>query len=459
MNETTPAIPLRVAEALRGAQDVLDKLNGIVQSTAQITAQDKFRYREGTDFEEFVHSIRIAEDNIANCVRNLHSAVRIVERAHEYTPQSALQRPLVRSGSSALGKTISCVHSCDGAVLTTCLVEAPGAPTARVELRPDKDFSDLHPEVRALASPIFSKTIPGPQSLLVPLLSTDESSVAIDRDLVIARLGKDGFTVATILCLASKLLWAHEKTHTARKAVFVTRIAKTDIADVLCILPPSISCINLLTGQRPAVPSESQPRLVVCSVKDILENTIRTDDIDHLVVDDCNEATQQIFSSAKYHKLRDVVYRGPSSVLRLLPSPLSAKFHARLWSSERTVNVFDVQPFTMAKQIEELFASFPPGRNYLQTTQTNVFLQNVTVVPTLDALPEDVDHLVIVDLPISISEIVDLLKKAAARFVTLIILPLAPRHLILQALEAEGIRRAPYGLNAPSASPVSAVRY
>jgi hypothetical protein len=124
------------------------------------------------------------------------------------------------------------------------------------------------------------------------------------------------------------------------------------------------------------------------------------------------------------------------------------------------VNIFDVQAFTMAKQVEELFASFPPGRNYLQTTQTNVFLQNVTVVPTLDSLPEDVDHLVIGDLPVGVSDMVDMLKKAAARFVTLVLMPPAPKHLIMAALAAEGIRQLPYGLTmVASAAGESPVRY
>jgi hypothetical protein len=328
------------------------------------------------------------------------------------------------------------VSFCEGRNIASVILTTPD-PHVELEITPQSDFSVMHRDILARLGGT-TKVITGAQALLISLVTESECSVAVERSVRTAV--SVGFTTAALLGLASKLLRVYEK-KISGKGVFVTRSSKADVvAAILRAMPPTISCVNLLSGDRPLAPSANHPRLIVCTAADF--SAIRTEDIHHLVIDDCSETTQQIFSNGRFCQLRDVVYRGPAAVIRQLPSPLSAKFHARLWSSERVVNIFDVQAFTMAKQVEELFASFPPGRNYLQTTQTNVFLQNVTVVPTLDSLPEDVDHLVIVDLPFNQTEIAAMLKKAAARFVTLVCSP-PQRPGIVEALNAQQLTGEP----------------
>ncbi|CUE71598.1 Hypothetical protein, putative, partial [Bodo saltans] len=207
--------------------------------------------------------LQCALQQVSGCGQYVTSALRTLTDSPDLKLNLPIGAEQQRQRSLAGSKTSA--HLCEGRHVTSLIVTAPDSDL-ELAVKPQKDFSLLYRTIRPrLGSMVQTKS--AMQAFLIPLVSMDRCSVGVEAPR--GALQASGFTTIVLLGVASKLLRANEK-KLAMKAVIVSRSSKVElIEETLRMLPIGISCINLLTGQRPAVPSESQPRLVVCSVKDI----------------------------------------------------------------------------------------------------------------------------------------------------------------------------------------------
>lgn len=325
-----------------------------------------------------------------------------------------------------------------GSFIANAIVET----TDFVTLTSDNSFATVHRIVKD--DGFFEKPI-GLQSFLMPLITGVNISVYVDLEVSPTHTSTQGFTTAAFIGLATKLLGKLERGELA-KGIFIPRPSKyDDIASLSKMIPSQVQVINLLQPTFPS-PSEKQPILVVCSAEHITTGTMKVTDPCYLVWDEYNGSDiQSIFGFTPI----DVVCRGRPSFFTGLRRPETSKFHVKVWAYERAINTFDVEIFSLGKQIQNLFESLPTdGTNILFTTQTNAFVPNGTVVNTLDGLPDNVNHLVIAEVPVTEDAIRGVIRMAYARIVTFVCLPTTPKHLINAAKAAEGFpERSPSPLN------------
>jgi hypothetical protein len=230
--------------------------------------------------------------------------------------------------------------------------------------------------------------------------------------------------------------------HTAApKAIFIPRKSKYEDVTKLCqsIIPTAVQVINLLglvPRPAPETLSTTLPKLIVCSIADIANGTVNAKDCAHLVWDDYDGT--DLLVDHHFTALQDVVYRGPPRLASTTLIPRNCMYRCRLYSFTRQINCFDVQPFSLSREVEGLFASLPAGINVLFTVQPNVFIAKVAIIASLSDLPLDTDHLVIAEVPHTEDGVRAIIQEAHAKIVTFICQPTTPKFLIHQAMRSEG---------------------
>lgn len=346
----------------------------------------------------------------------------------------------------------------------------------KVQLTPDYSGASFHKDL----TQSFFPSVIGAQPFLFPLLSLEQCNVYFDDirpldELDQPRKLQPGFTTAAIFGLSTKLLNAFQS-GTAKKAVLVLRASPRKLQRIEQLLDvvrgTAVQVVNLTSSTPPpaATITSARPKLIVCTMKEISERLVTTNDIHHLIFDDVAESDAEFFRCFPFSALVDVSFRGPPRLAEMCPTVKPFRYTARLWMYSRHVSLFDTQVFSLARDIQELFASFPANQNLVMfTTDSRARLQGVNVVTTLDQLEQEVDHLVVVETPSSLVDMRRVIKQSCAKYVTLVCTSNVSRADLANALLQESFRELPYGLRSfvdsltrssePSPAPVAPMQY
>ena len=382
---------------------------------------------------QLVTSLKLAQGELQAAQQYIQSVVQALDEE-----AAALQSKRIttnRSGSPPLQAetSIFTFRHATKQLVANAVVSASGVS---VKLVPDLTFENVHPLLKEEA---FLKNPVGLQPYLITLFAQQDCSVFVEAN---SEEGtpttKQGFTVASLIGVATKLLEEFDRGD-VKKAVIIPKKSKyEEVTKLSCLLPSRIQVVNLLgTVPRPQSINDAQPRLILCPLSEILSRTVVAADCAHLVWDDYDGSDMLI--DYGFSGLRDVVYRAPARLTHATLIPKSSLFRCRVWSYPRTVNMFDVQPFSLAREVEGLFNSLPAGKNILFTTQTNAYITGVTIVASLTDVPIDADHLVIAEVPVAEELVRAIIREAFAKIVTFICQPTTPKSVIHAALQAEGL--------------------
>ena len=429
------------------------------------------RLGEGTQYllhhlqtnEQFVSQRDRSSLVAMNVARSLSDAAAQLDSLRtELFPMSVVETPTVPKTS------LYPFHVSVGPDVTNAILSCE----QRVTLHPDHFCATIHDDIR---NNFFKQAI-GAQPFLLPLLSLDSCCVFVDDVRPIdetdaPRKVQPGFTTAAIASLATKLLNAEN----SRKAVLVVRGSNNKLRRIDLLLDlirqTKVQVVNLTSpNPPPSSVNPALPRLIVCSPKDLLEGRILTEDVSHLILDDVVEADADLFRQFSFRSLVDVAFRGPPKLVEKFPIVKGFRYTARIWMYHRSVSVFDTQTFSIARDVEVLFASFPSNQKLVMfTTDSRAFVQGVKTIHSLDQLEQEVDHLVVVDTPFALQEMRNVLKKGCARYVTLMCGPAVSRKDLAEAIVQEKFREVPFGLQSyvespqrstePSPAPVAPFQY
>jgi hypothetical protein len=385
--------------------------------------------------QQMITTLQLAKGELSTAQQYIQAVVQSLdeERAVLQSKIMSSSRPPEPLSATTSGNKIYNFRFASGGLVTSAVI---GASNQEVKLLPDWSFENLHPVFKE--RPFFPRPF-GIQPFLITLLAQTGCSVFVDGNEPGGPATRSGFTTGAIVALASKLL-DHLDRGLVKKAIIIPRKSKYEEVTKICesVVPAKVQVINLLgLVPRPTSLSDNLPRLIVCSISDIVSRAVETKDCTHLVWDDYDGSDMVV--EYGFTGLHDVVYRGPPRLAHTTLLPKKSLYRCRLYSFTRSVNCFDVQPFSLSRDVEGLFLSLPAGKNILFTTQTNVFIAGVKIVAALSDVPMDADHLVIAEVPVTEDGIRVILREAYAKIVTFICQPTSPKVLIHQAMRAEGL--------------------